>query len=413
MEYKRVERCRVCGGNNLLGYLNLGKLPLANGLASTNAPCKTYPLEVLFCKQCSLSQLSVVVDPKVLYSNYPYHSSVSSTFRKHCRDLAKKLKELVGPKPSMVDVASNDGAMLREFKAEGFKVFGVEPSTNLAYLANEEGLPTLRGFWSPGIASLLEPADVITATNVLAHVDNLKEFLLTVRGTLKPNGIFVVEVPYLANLINRTQFDTVYHEHLSYFLLTPLVRLFKSYGLPIFHVEEHDLHGGSLRLYASKDGRAVDKSVATLLRWEELHGFTEIGAYKKFADQVKRIKGDLMILLERYKNLGLKVVAFGASAKGSTLMNYCGVTKEHVKVVVDETPAKQGLLTPGNHIPIVPFDALYREKPAYVLLLVWNFEQEIRQKLRATGIFDETRGHIIVPVPTTQPAGQFGSVEVR
>src|SRR3990167_3094245 len=283
-DFKIVTHCRICGSGNLRQYLDLGNSPLANALlSSSSASFKRYPLVVLFCEECSLSQLSIVINPNILYRDYPYHSSVSKTFQDHCLEMAKTLKKMtLIEDPHMVDIASNDGCLLEQFKKSGFSVIGVEPSKNLAREANQKGLFTINDFWSEESSNAVIDADVITALNVFAHVDDLKSFLKGVTKSLHKSGVLVIEVPYLYNLLSKNQFDTIYHEHLSYFLLKPLVTLFNSSGLTLFRVEEYDIHGGSIRVYASKD-RPVEKSVDKMLAFEKKKNLQDFKTYIGYA----------------------------------------------------------------------------------------------------------------------------------
>jgi hypothetical protein len=396
MDYKTVTKCRVCGSKKLTKYLDLGEVPLANNFESK----KEYPIELLICGECYLSQLSVVVDPKILYANYPYHSSVSLTFKKHCRDMARKIKEILGTSsPLVCDIASNDGCLLEQFQEEGFYVVGVEPSENLVKECHAKGLTGVtQEFWDEEAAKHTPACDVITATNVLAHVDDVKTFVSLAKQKLRAyrQGIMVVEVPYAANLFNYVQFDTIYHEHLSYFLFKPLVALFESVGMPIFRVEKVPVHGGSLRIYASHYGRTVERSVGELLAEEGSEGFWEPFCYKEFTENIEFVREDLPFLLCELKREGKKVLGFGASAKGISLLNYCEVTNEEVPFIVDETFEKQGKNTPGSNIPIVSFEAFEIEKPDYILLLAWNFKEELIAKTKHFG------AKYIIPIPTVE-----------
>src|SRR3989338_6027440 len=265
--YKKIKRCRVCGSKDLVKYLDLGKNPLANSVVNPKDMGKSEPkflLGVLYCNNCSLSQLSVVVDPKILFSRYVYRSSISKTFQAHCAEMADNVISLLGSrkKELVVDIASNDGCLLEQFKKKGFMVIGVEPAENIAKIANSKGIETLCKFWDDGAAkTILEKygkAKVITATNVFAHVDDLNSFLRAVSILLDKNGLFIIEVPYLYDLLAKNEFDTIYHEHLSFFLVKPLGILLDRNKLRIFKVEKHSIHGGSLRILASKEGFRED-----------------------------------------------------------------------------------------------------------------------------------------------------------
>ena len=401
MDYKKVTQCRACGSEELLSYLNLGEHPLANSLLhSQHALVKKYPIEMLYCDDCNLSQLSVVVDPHVIYRDYVYHSSVSETFKKHCREMAKTLRELYDAEgdPLVVDIASNDGCLLEQFKAEGYYVMGVEPSENLVKESEAKGISTIHDFWGKEAADRVPACDFITATNVLAHVDDVKSFVKLAAGKLRAysKGVMVVEVPYLKNLIFTNQFDTIYHEHLSYFLLKPLLILFSSCGMSIFKVEEYPIHGGSLRVYASPYDRETDGSVLRMLMEEYRAGLYSYRTYEDYADNVATVRHDLQMILNDCRLRGEKVAGFGASAKGISLMNYCGITNIDVSYIADDTPDKQGKYTPGSGIPIVSRDNFDTNHPDYIMLTAWNFSDEMKKKTEKVG------ARYIVPIPNVR-----------
>lgn len=400
MDYKYITSCRVCGSNKLKKYLDLGKQPLANALLKTkDSKCKKYPLQVLFCEDCYLSQLSIVVDPKVLYSDYPYHSSVSDTFKKHCLDMAKSLRNVLGPKNprsscySVLDIASNDGCLLEQFKNEGYAVCGVEPCKELVEISRSKGIATGHGFWSERIDLGVGDFDAITATNVFAHVHDLKDFMRGVKRYLVRHGVFVLEVPYLNNLISQNQFDTIYHEHLSYFLLQPLKILLKDMNCPIFRVEEHPIHGGSLRVYASPSDRKEENSVSKFIKKEKQLGLHTFKTYKNYSKNVNSIKEHMVSLLDDLKQRGKKVVGYGASAKGIMLMNYCGIDSTQISSVVDDTKEKQGRIIPGCGIPVVSGDHFDTNHPDYIALLSWNFSDELKSKTK------HLKAKYITPIP--------------
>lgn len=434
MNYRIVTNCRICNSTRLRKYLDLGNLPLANGLLNyPSTEFRRYPLQVLFCDECSLSQLSIIVDPKTLYKDYPYHSSVSETFKKHCLEMANTVKEILGPKECtplspILDIAANDGCLLEQFKAVGFEwLVAVEPAENLIKECEKKGLRTVKGFWNDETAKIVPGCDVITATNVLAHVDDVKGFVTNIAKSLSRvrNSFCVIEFPYLVDLISKVQFDTIYHEHLSYFLFKPIKRLFKECGLRIFRVDRLSIHGGSLRIYAchekyqdfekstssgkdydkklvdvpSEDVYPTEKSVKELERFEKTQNLYDFKTYQKFAEKILEIKDFLQKLLLDLKRKRKKVVGYGASAKGTTLLNYCNVDSTHIKAIVDDTKAKQGKFIPGCKIPIVSKDYLDKEQPDYIVLLSWNFSTEIIQK---TLKFKERGVRYILPVPQVE-----------
>jgi len=417
MDYKKVTSCRVCNSYRLRPYLDLGEVHLCNQLVkSQDDEVDKYPLEVLLCEDCHLSQLSIVVDPEVLYKDYVYHSSVSQTFKDHCYQLALTLKSewmpgeipegwaqdpksAPGQMPTVLDIASNDGCLLEEFRRAGFAVIGNEPSHNLAEKCREKLIPVLEGFWSEKLADSYfshgNRRHFITATNVFAHVDDLRDFLRGVYRFLASDGVFVVEVPYLGDLIEKTEFDTIYHEHLSYFLLKPLVKVFKDNKFNIFRVERTPIHGGSIRIYAAKY-RPVEQSVTDFLEEEETKGFYSFSTYSRFADRVELIRERFRLMLEILLAADKKIVGYGASAKGISLLNYCGISHEAILSIVDDTPAKQGMLTPGSKIPIVSSEFFQAIKPDVIVLLAWNFAQELMDK---TKWHKEAGGHYLIPIP--------------
>lgn len=404
MNYRLIKSCRICKSTKLHVYLDLGFVPLCNSLLeSLSEKSATYPIQVMFCEECSLSQLSVVVDPEIMFKDYYYESSISNTFKKHCRDLAKSLSKLEhkNKPPMMIDIAANDGCLMEQFREEGFTVRGYDPCERLCKKAWEKLLLVIPKFF--GRENLNEERswageDIITATNVLAHVDDLHGFIEGVKYHFEnnPKGIFIAEFPYFNNLLNNNQFDTIYHEHLSYFLLKPIVRLFKECGMPVFKVEEIDIHGGSLRIYASMHPYDTDYSVTEMLEKEESSKLHKLSTYQKFSQSVNKIKEELLITLELLYRNKSKVMGYGASAKGISLLNYCNIPHEFIYSIVDDTPEKQGKWTPGTYIPIVDFSDFEKSKPDHILLLAWNFEQELLNKTR----FHRTRnGYYITPIP--------------
>lgn len=400
MDYKTVTECRVCKSTRLTKYLDLGLIPLANAINQTPIGKfqDKYPLQVMLCEECSLSQLSIVVDPKVLYANYPYHSGVSSTFRQHCYDLGAKLRAMWDKRdreesnpnilasisggrqqPNVLDIACNDGTLLKEFRKSGFTVNGVEPSN--IEIPHEDLIPVIRQFWSEKLAGQYAVAfDFITATNVFAHVDDLDDFVRGVKLLLLPKGVFVVEVPYLMQMLVNKTFDTIYHEHLSYFTVRALNTLFNKHGMTLFKVEQNTIHGGSIRCFVSKHKYQIDSSVDYLIRTEGLMGLGRINEYHDFSIYCQELKRDLRNMFEICKSQNAKVMGYGATAKSTVLLNYCGITNDMIHSIVDETPDKQNKYTAGTDIPIVDFSHFEKEEPDFIVLLAWNFATELKQK---------------------------------
>lgn len=402
--YRTVTRCRVCKSSELEKYLDLGNTPLVNKLPmSSSERIERYPLEVLFCKECALSQLSIVVSPEVLYaSNYPYYSSVSKTFREHCHQMALDLEAMLpmiqhpyGNKfPTVSDIASNDGCLLEEFRKEGFVVSGFEPCKELAAVSTSKLIGTVNDFFTEECAKNYSSSrHFVTATNVFAHVDDVQDFLRGIPYLLDKSGVLVIEVPYLVDMIQKNEFDTIYHEHLSYFLLKPLVRLFRDAGIPIFKVDKLSIHGGSIRIYASQTPYEKHESVDRMLNDES--AYHHISAYYDFRRQVRIVVDNLDELLESLHKQGKRVLGYGASAKGVNLMNYCKLTTNDVQAIVDETLTKQGHYIPGCNIPIVSF-AEFGNKPDYIVLFAWNFAAELMEKTKHLG------AKYIIPIPNVE-----------
>lgn len=403
--YEQVKLCRICRSADLHPYLDLGSTPLADALVKDgHEPEPSFPLVVQYCAQCSLSQLTVVVDPHLMFGEYCYRSSISGPFHEHCKKLVSACaRRLQCEEALAVDIASNDGCLLRYFREARFKVVGVEPAKNIAKIAEDDGIPTINQFWSPEVASDLRAshgaAMVVTGTNVFAHVHDVERFIEGVYTVLDDQGIFVLEFPHMATLIRYREFDTIYHEHLSYFLLRPLIRLFQRHAMAVFDVEKLSIHGGSLRVFAKKamnSTLAVEDTVQTILAEEEAAGLYGLDIYRQFAQQVVGLQNRLRALFTEIVAAGKTVVGYGATAKGNTLLNSCQIGPEQLKMIIDETPEKQNLLTPGRHIPILGREALDGSTFDYMLILAWNYKDAI---MRKTETFRRQGGKYIIPIP--------------
>ncbi len=405
--------CRSCGASSLVRVLSLGDTPLANALRDANAsgtPEATFPLELALCRTCSLVQITAEVPPDDLFRDYVYFSSFSDTMLRHAAELAMRLtgEENLGPESLVVEAASNDGYLLKNYAAVGVQVLGIEPARNVARVAVEQhGIPTREEFFGHDFATQLVAeglrADVFHAHNVLAHVPDLNGFVAGVRAILKPTGVAVIEAPYVKDMLDHCEFDTIYHEHLCYFSLTALDRCFRRHGLVIRDAERVPIHGGSLRLFVAhtESVNTLSQRAIDLLAEEAAWGVGSPDAYHAFAARVAEIRRGLRELLERLKAGGKRIAAYGASAKGSTLLNFCGIGSETLDFVVDRSTAKQGKLTPGTGLRIYSPDKLLEEMPEYTLLLTWNFADEIllqQAEYRARG------GRFIVPVPLPRVA---------
>jgi SAM-dependent methyltransferase len=399
-----MTQCRSCGSTNLEMVLSLGRTPLANALLKPEElanPEPVFPLELVFCADCALVQITETVPPEQLFSHYLYLSSFSDTMVTHSRELAEGLiaQRGLGANSLVAEVASNDGYLLQFYKRAGVPVLGIEPAANIAKIAEQNGIPTLVRFFGLDLAHEMRArgqlADVIHANNVLAHVADLNGFVAGLATILKDDGVVVIEAPHVKPMIERLEFDTIYHEHLCYYSLTALKPLFKRHGLEIVDVFEIPLHGGSLQVHAAHSGRPSER-VTRLLDEETAAGVGGLEFYKEFGDRVRNLKGELLTMLGDLKASQRRIAAYGASAKGSTLLNYCGIGRETIDFVADRSTVKQGLYTPGTHLLIKPPDALLAEKPDDVLLLTWNFADEI---LRQQSSYREQGGRFIIPVP--------------
>jgi SAM-dependent methyltransferase len=400
-----IKACRLCDGTSLEHVLSLGCTPLADALvgsAQLHLPEPRFPLEVVFCRNCSLLQLAETVAPEVLFCReYPYYSSFSDALLQHSRENADHLVESrrLNSNSLVIELASNDGYMLQNFAARGIPVLGIDPAEGPARVAQQKGIPTLRAFFDESLAQRLRAegreADVIIANNVLAHVPHLSGFVEGIRLLLKADGVAVIEVPYVRDLVDHCEFDTIYHEHLCYFSVTTLDRLFRRHALFLNHVEHLRIHGGSLRLFVepAENGR---ESVRHFLNDEETSKVTRLEYYRDFASSVREMRDALRKLLTELKQEGKQIAAYGAAAKGSTLINYVDIGRDFLDFVVDRNTHKQGLYMPGKHLPIFAPTRLLEKMPDYVLLLSWNFAGEIllqQKEYRRHG------GRFILPVP--------------
>ena len=406
-KYHKKNECRICSSNNLELILDLGEQPPSNAFIKKEDLEKhedKFPLRLYLCKECYLLQLLDIVDKEILFKEYLYLTSASKPsvnhFKKYAYDVYEEfLKQ--SKNPLVIEIGSNDGTLLKEFKKLGCSVLGIEPAKNIAKIANDAGITTENSFLNHHIVkkkSLEKKASVIVGNNVFGHIDDLKEFMKCVKILSKEKGVFIFEVPYVVNLIQKLEFDTVYHEHLSYFSLIPLIRLMDEFNLEIFDVKKQKVHGGTIRVFVSeKNNFKKTINFEKMIKFEKEFGINEIQTYQKFSENVKELKNKLQNKLLKFKKEGKIIFGYGAPAKGNVLLNYCNIGTKFLDYIIDTTPLKQGLYTPGMHIP-VKSDKEKIEKPSQqiALLLAWNYEQAIINKEE---LFLKNGGKFLIPIP--------------
>lgn len=403
--------CRFCGSSSTHSFCDLGVSPLANSFLTQNQLNQMepfYPLHAYVCAECFLVQLQDFEPPENIFRDYAYFSSCSDSWLKHCEQYSNIVIDRFGLTSDslVVEVASNDGYMLQYFTRNNIRVLGVEPADNVAQVAIESGIETVIEFFDHNLAVELssqgKSADLLIANNVLAHVPEINSFVKGISSILQPGGVATIEFPHLMNLINHVQFDTIYHEHFSYFSLFTAKKIFNKHGLEVFDVEELPTHGGSLRVYLkhmNNNNLATSDSVVRIIEKEIARGINELSTYLQFVDRVNYVKNCLLKFLISAKENNKKVVAYGAAAKGNTLLNYSGIKTDYIDYVVDVNPKKQNKYLPGSHIPVFDVKRIAETKPDYVLILPWNISTEITQKI---AFIEAWGGKFVTPIPEVE-----------
>ena len=404
-------RCRLCGTTLVHTFVDLGMTPLCEAfVAPQNLSSMEpfYPLRPRVCHGCFLVQLEEFVPPEEIFTDYAYFSSYADAWVEHARDFVATAIERfgLGAHSFVAEVASNDGYLLQHVVAAGIRALGIEPAANVAEVAAEKGIPTVVEFFGLDQARVLVDhhgrADLLIANNVLAHTPHLNDFIAGLAVFLAEHGVLTLEFPHLLRLIAENQFDTIYHEHFSYFSFYTVERALAAHGLTVFDVEELSTHGGSLRVFAchaANETNPVSRRVEGLRAREQAAGVTDLGTYQAFDDEVRHTKRELLRFLITAKREGKRIAAYGAAGKGNTLLNYCGIGADIIDFVVDRNPHKHGMYTPGTRIPICHPDTLRTARPDFVLILPWNLQREIT---RQVGYIHEWGGRFVVPIPSVK-----------
>jgi 2-polyprenyl-3-methyl-5-hydroxy-6-metoxy-1,4-benzoquinol methylase len=412
LEVKRetgLRLCRFCGAGLKRTFVDLGMSPLCEtypAAAEFNRGEVYYPLHVYVCDSCLLVQLEEFASPQAIFGDYAYFSSYSDSWLKHAENYCHKMIGKLGlnPRSFVVEVASNDGYLLQYFVRQNVPVLGIEPAANLREAASEKGVPTLTQFFGARLATEIAAergcADLVIGNNVLAQVTDLNDFVEGLKSLLKPEGVLTLEFPHLLQLIERNEFDTIYHEHFSYFSMLTAARILEAHEMKVFDVEELPTHGGSLRVYACRidaETHEMMESVGDLIEREERAGLATAQGHSGYANRVRRTKFELVDFLMKAAQEGKTVAGYGAPGKSATLLHYCGISKDLIQFTVDRNPYKQGRFLPGSHIPIHHPDQIRESKPNYVVILPWNLKDEIMNQLK---FIREWNGKFVVPIPS-------------
>lgn len=404
-----LEHCQICGSSALTPILTLGHNAPCDSLLwapQLHQPERVYPLNLVLCDECSLAQIDYVVAPdELFFPEYPYRSGITPSLVKNLRSTAVTIRDRFGLAHNglAIDIGSNDGTLLSGFRDIGMRTLGIEP-TNIAKIANENGIETLQEFFGEDIARRIArergKAQVVTAANMFAHVAQLGSLIRGVEHLLDPGGLFVTESHYLMDLLDTVQYDSIYHEHLKYYSMRSIVRLFDYYDFTVVDVDRIPNYGGSIRVYAAKGkGRPVSDSVTKLLAQERAHGLYDAAAYSKFVQQVRQSKRDLRKLLVDAQSRGERVVGVGSPGRAATLLTYCGIDTDSMEYIAEQsTSLKLGLFMPGTHIPIVDEKRMFDEQPEYAVMLSWHYWEPIVKKLREKGL----RSKIVLPLPAVR-----------
>ena len=397
-------QCYICSSTNLTNFLNLGNHPPPLNFVTKERLLdrnEAFPLQVFFCSNCGLVQLGDAVDPRIMFKEYLYTSGISTAFRTHLESFTEKLVERFSPNKDdlVIDIASNDGTLLQFFKNSGLRVLGVEPS-NIADIAKKNGIQTVNDFFNERVAKQIldenGQAKIITITNAFAHIKDLDSLMNGIRILLKEDGVFVSESQYLVDIIEKLEYDTIYHEHLRYYCLKPLIQLFEKYDMEVFDCERISSHGGSIRVYASLKGKFTkSNNVKNIIDYEDKLKLSEIETYQEFARKIYENKNKLIALLSKIKADGHRIVGISAPARSSTILNFCNINSENLDYIAEKSTLKIGKFTPGSHIEVVDDKQLVIDQPDFALLLSWHLSDSIVAKIRDDGF----KGKIILPLP--------------